>query len=148
MAFASLGASTPLVTSAFSSAAIFAFPLATLIFGDRLGDGLGEGLGEGFGLAAAGTPAFGAAAVLAAGPFFASAASLAKTGATETATSNELQSHCFKFIKCRSPNREPFIGVNKRDTDLRGLIVCDTRLLVSTLLLVFSPLTTEQTFAS
>jgi hypothetical protein len=80
---------------------MFAFPARAGV-GDRLGEGFGDGLGVGFGLAgvAAGSAAFVALAVLAAGLLLVSAPSFvrAKSGATSTAASSELQSHLFKFI--------------------------------------------------
>jgi hypothetical protein len=114
-------ASTPFVTSTFSNAFTFAFPTAAA--GDKLGDGAGEGLG--LAGAAAGSAAFDVLAVLAAGPFFVSESSFvpAKTGATDTATSSELQSHRFRFINCVVLlNREPFIElVNIDNSSRRGL---------------------------
>jgi hypothetical protein len=94
---------------------MFAFPAARVELGDKLGDG--------FGLAgvAAGSAAFVALAVLAAGLLLVSAPSFvrAKSGATSTAASSELQSHLFRFIiYFVLLNREPFIEIGKRDSPL------------------------------
>jgi hypothetical protein len=108
MLSASAGESTPLVASTPTNAARFVLPRA------------GVGFMDGCGLTGAtGDPAgFGAAAALATGLLFASAASFvpANSGAIDTAAISEPQIHPFRFI-CYVVlrNREPFVEVSKRD---------------------------------
>src|SRR5580658_1428997 len=114
MASASAGASTPFITSTPNSAVTFVFPVA----GVRFGEGLG------FAGIAAGSAALVALVVVAAELLFASAASFvpAKTGAADTAASNKLQNHFFRFIKhVLLLIREPFFEFQAQRSLARGL---------------------------